>query len=91
MIFCIFRSELDRELEQYESEQRSSAKNIETFSVLTSEKVYRKKLHHFWLLYKNMNLLEIIFLLTTTYIVQTYSQNETCGENMLYRLCTHII
>ncbi|CAB4006059.1 MAP3K7 C-terminal isoform X3 [Paramuricea clavata] len=31
------RSELDRELEKYEIEQRSSAKNIEDFSVLTSE------------------------------------------------------
>ena len=43
MIFRMFRSELDRQLEQYESEQRSSAKNIETFSLLTSEQVlYRE-------------------------------------------------
>jgi hypothetical protein len=41
MKFCIFRSELDRELEKYEIEQRSSAKNIEDFSVLTSEQVLR--------------------------------------------------
>jgi hypothetical protein len=39
-IFHIFRSELDKELETYENEQRSSAKNVEQFSLLTSEQVY---------------------------------------------------
>ena len=39
-IFHIFRSELDKELEKYENEQRSSAKNVEQFSLLTSEQVY---------------------------------------------------
>lgn len=38
--FCIFRTELDRELEKYENEQRSTGKNVEAFSLLTSEQVY---------------------------------------------------
>ena len=36
----ILRNELDQELKKYENEQRSSAKNVEDFSLLTSEQVY---------------------------------------------------
>ena len=38
------RCELDQELEKYENEQRSSAKNVEQFSVLTSEQEHLKLL-----------------------------------------------
>ena len=37
--FVVFRSKLDRELENYEKEQRQSAQYVEQFSILTSEKV----------------------------------------------------
>ena len=40
----ILRTELDQELEKYENEQRSSAKNVEDFSLLTSEQVYSQKI-----------------------------------------------